>query len=159
MTVAHQIPATIDALVALWSVAPQLAYTHKQATVQMPVVDGPPLAEPDDPRVLYVGVASQYVTGGAQDRMRHGYGGRRTDRVEIACQLQVWSGDTDMAEQRSTAFAVFDLLDQILTIHRDLGGVVDWARITRCAYQADQSTDGAGVAIDFTVQAEATRFG
>jgi hypothetical protein len=136
-------------------------------SVPLLVIDGPPLSDFDDQRVLAVGVASQALTGGmnpfahadaAESRVGFGSGGRRTFRFEVACQLGVWSGDTGMAAIRATAFEVLDVLARLLTGSRTLGGVVDWARITRDTYQPSQSAVGAGVAIDFTVLVEATRF-
>lgn len=76
----------------------------------------------------------------------------------MACQLAVWSGDTGLAAVRVAAFEVLEVLGAILVADRTLGGAVDWARIIRASYQPAQSDEGAGVAIDFAVSAETTRF-
>lgn len=167
MTQAHPIPATIDALVALWSTHPDLTYIEAGRRRQTLVVDGPPLAGIDDPRYLVVGVGSQTLTGGlnpfahadaAESRTGFGGGGRRSGRYEVSCQLGVWSGDVDLSAVRTTAFEALEVCVRILTANRTLSGVVDWARIERDAYQPMQGEAGAGVAIDFTVRVEATRF-
>lgn len=163
----HPIPAAIDGLISLWDGHGALAYDVDGQSTPLRVIDGPALADFDDFRVLLVGVASQALTGGmnpfanldaAEGRTGFGHGGRRTMRFEIACQLGVWSGDTGMSTVRSTAYEVLSVLGRLLTENRTLSGVVDWARITRDAYQPAQSPDGSGVSLDFTVQVEATRF-
>lgn len=164
---AHPIPAAIDGLIALWAGHSDLAYTVAGRTVPLLVIDGPPISDYDDLRVLAVGVGSQTLAGangslqGAPASVGStgfGGGGRRTTRHEVACQLGVWSGDTDTASVRAAAFEVLETLGRILTGNRTLSGAVDWARIVRDAYQPAQTPDGAGTAIDFTVQVEATRF-
>jgi hypothetical protein len=164
---AHPIPEAIDALITLWTGHADLAYEVDGRPVPLLVIDGPPISDFDDYRVLAVGVASQALTGGlnpfshadaAESRAVFGGGGRRVMRFEVACQLGVWSGDTDMSTIRSAAYETLETLGVILTGERTLGGVVDWARITRDAYQPTQSPNGAGAAVDFTVLVEATRF-
>lgn len=168
MTLAHPIPATIDALVALWSAHPDLAYLDERGRRRrLEVTDGPPLTGSDEPRYLIVGIGSQTFasTGSpfagaqaAESRAGFGHGGRRTIPVEVACQLAVWTGDTGMAVVRDTAFAAFEVLGATLAADRTLGGAADWARILRANYQPGQSESGAVALIDFAVQAEATRF-
>lgn len=167
MTDVHPVAATIDGLIALWTGHAALAYDVNGVSVPMLVVDGPPLSEFDDLRVLAVGVGSQSLTGinspfagvqASQGNTGFGPGGRQTSRYEVACQLGVWSGDTNLVGVRTDAYATLRTLARLLTASRTLGGVVDWARIVRDAYQPAQGRDGSGVAIDFTVQVEATRF-
>lgn len=163
----HPVPASIKGLKALWTGHDDLTYQVDGQTVPLLVIDGPPISDFDDYRALAIGVASTELTGGlnpfshaaaAESRTGFGGGGRRTLRHEVACQLGVWSGDTDLETVRDAAYEVLDTLGVILIGDRTLGGVVDWARITRDAYQPSQSPTGAGVAIDFTVLVEATRF-
>lgn len=152
------VPAAIDAMVALWSAAPELVYEVDGQPARLRVEDGPPLDDVDQAQVLFVGTGSQYVLGGAQEQRGYGFGGRRTDRAEISCQLQVWSGDTDLAAVRRDAYRVLRTLSRLLLADRTLGGVVDWARIVRSSYVPDQTEQGCIAVLDLTVQIEATRF-
>lgn len=167
MSTAHPIPAAIDGLVTLWSGHGALAYEVNDISVPLLVIDGPPLSDFDDQRVLAVGVSSTTITGGlspfahadaAGGRIGFGAGGRRTVHFEVTCQLGVWSGDTAMSAVRTTTFEVFETLNRLLTADRTLSGVVDWARIIRVNYQPMQGPDGSGVAVDFVVAVEATQF-
>lgn len=149
----------IRALVAAWELDPALTYDQDGETVHVHVVDGPLIEDTDARQVLLVGTATSAAPGGAQGQQRPGYGGRVTHRIDVACQLAVWSGDVDMGAVRDAGFAALQACERTLAAAPNVGGAVDWARVTRSTYQPAQTDGGAGALIDFTVQVEATRFG
>lgn len=156
MTGPHPIAAAIDGLVALWTGPPELAYDDDGEQVQLRVVDGMSLEDIEDRRALFVGIDAQYAEGGAQTNTRFDLAGR-ADQIDIACEVLIWSGDTDLAAARSTAFSVLDVLSALLRQDPHLGGVVDWARVTRTGYRPAQEKAGAAALIPFTVRVDAHR--
>ncbi|TAK32338.1 MAG: hypothetical protein EPO40_03145 [Myxococcaceae bacterium] len=152
----NPVDATILGLIAAWDGAPELAFTVDGKPDQLSVNDGPRLDDPEAWRVLVVGATAGFVPVG-QATTRPGYGGRREEQFEVRCELTVWDGDTDLAHVRTQAYAVLDVLAELLAAH-EWGDDISWARITRHSYQPAQSDLGVGVLIPFSVVANATRF-
>lgn len=154
----HPIDAAIAGLVATWDGAAELAYDVDGESTGLLVSDDPLLDGTDVRRLLLVGTSAQYLPGGAQANVRHGYGGRESVQVDIVCELTTWSGDTDAPAERTRAFDVLAALTTLLSRNRDLGGTADWARITRVTYEPGQADLGAAATVEFTVRVDATRF-
>ncbi|MDN5853517.1 MAG: hypothetical protein L0K86_11860 [Actinomycetia bacterium] len=149
----------IDGLVAVctggaWA----LAYVWEGQTRQLEVVDGPLLAGTDQPRVLAVGSAAQFVSGAGRGQERPGFGGRVEHQVDVSCQLEVWSGDTSMAAARAGAAETLGAFRRLLVAHPDLDGAVGWARLVGSVYRPLQTEQGAAVQIDLVVRVAVTTF-
>lgn len=157
MTSPHPVPAAIDALIALWRGAPTLAYDVNGTPVALRVHDTVALEDLDEPRALVVATGAQGAAGGVQATTGFGLADRAYE-FEVACELHVWSGDTDPAPLRTQAFAVLDELARLLAVRRDLGGVADWARMTRSTYTPMHDSTGTKALIEFTVRVDARRF-
>lgn len=158
MSVPHPTPRLIAALVALWSAAPELRYDIDGVTTALTVRHGALVRGDDDPRTLVVGDGAQYVGGVAQGTRSFDLAGVG-DQVDVACELRVWIGDTDpdaAARVCEQGFGVLDELARALSRDVTLGGVVDWARITRSAYRLDAET-GTTAVIEFLVRADVRR--
>lgn len=157
MTSPHPVPATIDALLALWRGAPSLAYDVDGTPVALRVDDTVALEDFDEPRWLVVGTGAQGAAGGVQATTGFGLADRAYE-LEVVSELHVWSGATDPAAVRSQAFAVLDELARLLALTPDLGGVVEWARVSRSTYTPMHDGAGTKALIEFTVRVDARRF-
>jgi hypothetical protein len=132
------VPAALTALVALAAAA--------LPSVQ--VFDGPPTTDLPDTYLL-VGFAEG---GPAVTGQQITEGGGLTEEVyDIACQLSVYSGDTDIATTRGQAAGLFDTLATALAGADKLGGAVGFADLSGFDWTQDQASEGAVVTVDFTV--------
>lgn len=158
--VTHPVQAAISGLLAVWRDAPSLEYETEvdgvAVTLPLQVDDGRPLEDLDNPRALFVGTGSDFMPGGGQGTSGYDLAGRN-DVVDVACEVHVWSGDTDPAPVRADALAVFDELTSLLHADPHLGGSVDWARVSRSSYIGLRDDQGVHAVIEFTVRVDASR--
>lgn len=145
----HPVPETIDALLALWRAEPELGGGKVR------VDDGPPVDGIDVGDALGVGLGVQDATG-SQVATSYGYGSREHG-FDVTCVAQSWSGDTDLAAVRTRVYEMLGAAQRALDLFRDLGGVVDWARVTRHTYRGTRDEAGALALIEFTVRVDAHR--
>lgn len=151
----HPVDATITALLALWTDAPELDYTCDDVTFNLPIVDGQLLDDPDALRFVLVGTGGQYALPAATGQARVGFGGSSVERFTLTCEVHAWSGDTDLGAARGQAFATLTGLGELVARDRTLGGVVEQAAIATQQYRPAQSEDGVGVIVAFTVSVTA----
>lgn len=154
----HPLDDTVAGLVAAWSGKPSLTYDMDGVPTQLLVFDGPGLGDQEGRRFLFVGTGGQFVLAGGQSSSGYGYGGRRTDAVQVTCELNVWSGNTDLSAVRGQACGVLEELERLLAADRSLDSRVDRAEIAGHVYRPLQGDQGCGVVVEIAVRAVATRF-
>lgn len=155
----HPIERAIDALVDLCRGAAEFDYVLDGKPRKVEVVDGPARQGTDEPRQLGIGVAAQYVLVAGRGQERAGYGGRSEHQIDITCQAQAWSGDTDMAAARAAATQIVDGFRALLIAHPDLNGAVGLARMSGLSYKPLQSAEqGAAVQLELVVRVNGTTF-
>ncbi|ROP36285.1 hypothetical protein [Saccharothrix texasensis] len=157
--VASRIPAALDALVALCQGA--TATGGVLAGVQ--VVDGPPVVEPTEQLVLYIGDTPDDDSPGAVGAQNWvNLGGSDADEAfTIYCTALARSGDTGIKAKRDRAFGIYDGVAQLLRLGAPgadprLGGSVLWARTGgEESYLPMQTDKGALVEVGFHVVCQA----
>ncbi|NUT53684.1 MAG: hypothetical protein HOV94_41305 [Saccharothrix sp.] len=157
--VASAIPAAIDALIELCQGA-----TGTGGVLEgVQVIDGPPVDEPTEQLLLYIGDVpddeSPGVTG-AQNWVNLG-GSDADEAFTIYCTAVARSGDTDVKSERDRAFGIYDGVAQLLRIGAAgadprLGGSVLWARTGgEESYTPIQTDKGLLVEVGFHVVCQA----
>ena len=140
-----KVPDAIDALVAIFKVAPGLA----DATVR----DGASVSQARVTEIVSVGytgvegendVDAQAVTeglGGSPDR----------EQFTIRCAAAAFKGGTDLAAARKRAYELFGAATQAIAENRTLNGTVMRATVDTHSLTQDQGDQGAQAVIVFTV--------
>jgi hypothetical protein len=151
---ASSIPATLDALLALWRAAlPSVMF------VDVLTLSG------DDGRTAADNIARRVIVGGDPenaadldfDREWAGLGALRMDEsYDIPCHLECVSGDEDATALRDAAIDLFDSLSAALAADNTLGGLVQQgaAVLGRGSMRSEQRETGASVQIRFQVHCE-----
>lgn len=135
------IPATIDALTALWT----------GAIDGVQVLDGDPVTWTAG-QFLTVGIGGDDATNEATSE-RLGLGRRRSDSADITSALWAAGGETSVKLYRDRVFAAFRAARTLLREDQALGGAVTRAEIASYVYQPRRTPRGVGAQIQFTVRA------
>lgn len=140
-------PAVIDALVSTLTTALSGTAT---------VYDGQWVTPPDSTQ-SYVTVGwTPDLDGPSGQQDWAGLGNRaRTERIDIPCYADAYSGDTDTAARRNAAFTLFAACETALRTDPTLGAVLNlYAQVSEYAVRQEQTEQGLEVGITFHVLAE-----
>lgn len=114
---ASTLPAVVDALLATWRAALEVA------ALDVDVFDGPLGATtPASNDVLVVGLEPP-TTSAEGTQEPHGMGNRLTEHFVIHSRVSSLSGDVDMKPRRDRAYAILAVLNGALKANPTLGGV------------------------------------
>jgi hypothetical protein len=137
-----RIPATIDALVAIFTAA----------LPDVQVLDGPPNVTLDSDFVTVgwspykdtaVDATQQFVSLGTQ---------RREEDFIIACYADSFSGDTGASVRRARVFQLVGVVEMALRADPTLGGVLSlWAEMGDCILHQELDDRGLVVGVTFHV--------
>lgn len=148
---ASSIPATLNALVALWTAAqPTVMFVD---AVTLSGEEGKTVADNIGRRVI-VGGDPESDVGVTFDREWAAIGRvRMIESFDIPCHLECVSGDEDATALRTAAFTLLDALSAALAADNTLGGLVAQgaAVLGTGSLTADQDEEGARAAIRFVV--------
>ncbi len=159
VVIVHPAAAAVDAILAALRAEPALDYEIDGRAARVRVDDGPPVTDLDEPDAIGVGLAVGEVpplTG----ETRQGLGRRRTESFDVTCAVDCWTGDPSaLAERRARAYALLDVVHEVLTRGRDLGGAVMTALVVRHTYRGYQRdrAPGVGAVLEFVVRVRAFR--
>lgn len=141
-----RVPAVVDALVA-----------RLRADLDCQVVDGPPAGQDIQKAVLFVGydaIGSQSITTSVE--RAQGLGHRYTETFQIACLIDVGSGDEVAKTVRDRAHVLFAGVDAALKTDRALGGVCDLVSLgPDVEWHQVQTEEGAACGVSFSVVGQA----
>jgi hypothetical protein len=148
------IPAAIEALVALWTTA----FADDPVTV----VDGPPLNDQTGADYLYVGWQLGQDVGAEMAQDFASAGARRRDETfDILCQVDCWTGDSDVPARRARAFDVLAAVEDSLRATSanptapNLRNAVLWSHLTQGLLVQRNTDQGVAVQIPFRVSCRA----
>lgn len=142
-----RVPDIVDALVAI----------GHQLDVDV-VLDGNvptgPTGQPETALYVFVGPNAAVVNYEPIVHNSHVY----IERVDVACQISSWSGDTSNASaQRQSIRTIHAALRSALAASGGLSGVVDRVQLGSSAnWSQDADSEGSDVALDFTVSTTST---
>jgi hypothetical protein len=140
------VPATIDALLALFGAAPALAGVR--------IVDGPWLEEPTETDVVVLGwlpdgspavdfQQTPLTMGTSQEVfVVHGF-------------VYSWSGGTDSRAVRVRADVLLEAVRGVLLANKALGGVVSYAQLTQCSWLPSSGSVGTAQMITYAIHVDA----
>lgn len=151
----HPIEAVVQGLVGLWRNERPVAYEVDGKPTTLEVVDGPPIDDPVERRVLYVGSGGEMSEGTTQG-MGYDLAGQ-TMTIDVGGELLVWGGEHDAAQVRADALDTMRQLDERLQADRTFGGTVDWARFTRQVLLPLAFAGGSGASVQWIVRVQANR--
>ncbi|WP_455360021.1 hypothetical protein [Streptomyces sp. SYSU K21746] len=148
------VPAAINAILALLRAEAGLSGVQ--------VIDGPPTLDMADSEIVVIG----WQDGGEQaveEIQQFAYAGARSrdSDFSIACWLDTWSGDNDIGVRRARAYELLAVVENALRASvakpaaPALGGVVQWAHITRIVLRQDFNNDGVQASLAFTITCRA----
>jgi hypothetical protein len=137
-----RIPATIDALVSIFTVA----------LPDVQVLDGPP----------NVDLASDFVVVGwspyadtaadAQQQFASLGTQRREEDFTIVCYADSYSGDTGASVRRARVFQIVGVAETALRADATLGGVISlWAEMGDCTLHQDIDERGLAIGVTFHI--------
>ncbi|MEV8043565.1 hypothetical protein AB0P02_06890 [Streptomyces griseoluteus] len=148
------VPGAIAALLQILRTADSLTGVE--------VIDGPPVDDISNADFLAVGwsggedeavaIAQDFNAAGARTR---------DEEFTIACVLDVWSGDDNVAAARERAFALLAVVEAALRASGPnpeaptLNGAVLWAHLTRASLRQYFTDQGVRAALGFAVSCHA----
>ncbi|RKT49358.1 hypothetical protein [Saccharothrix australiensis] len=148
------IPAALDALVALCTAAA----VPGGLLDGVAVIDGPPVDEPTEELVLYLGDTPDDGPAVTAQQSFATFGdGAKDEAAAIYCTAISRSGDTDVKAERDRAFGIVAAVEQLLRPGRPgadprLGGAVQWSDVGgEETYTPVQTDKGCLVEVGFTV--------
>jgi hypothetical protein len=152
------IPAALDGLITLC----RAQAVPGGALDKVIVFDGPPLGDPSDQLMLFLGDTpedEQSVTG--QQQFAQLGGSARDERISIYCTAVARSGDTDMRAERQRVFAILGAVENLLRpglpgADPTLGGAALYSQLATDLVLSQFRTSGGALAkLGFTVEARA----
>ncbi|AGP56185.1 hypothetical protein [Streptomyces rapamycinicus] len=149
-----RVPASIEALLAIWRAAPGLAGVQ--------ILDGPPTGDQANADYLTVGWSptSELAVEFAQEFNAAG-ARTRDEEFSILCFLDTWTGDTDVAARRARAFELLAVCEETIRASNSnptaptLNGAVLWAEIASGSLMQTNTDQGVRAAIPFVVACRA----
>jgi hypothetical protein len=151
-----KVPAALDALVSIFGAASGLS--------GVTVVDGPPVGDQSDQDYLYVGWQFDAEGGaGVEARQDFNAAGARTrdEDFDILCQLDSWTGDTDVSARRARAFVLLAAVEDairatvVAPTAPTLNNAVLWAHLTQHSLIQQHTDSGVQVGIKFRISCRA----
>jgi hypothetical protein len=123
------------------------------------IVDGPPIGNPSDQLLLFVGDSPTSGAPGALGTQDFaGMPARERDEsFSVYCTAYARSGDTALKPERDRAFSIMGAVERLVRPSYPgsditLGGAVSWCSVSgRIAYTPGQSENGAIVRLAFEV--------
>lgn len=148
MANASAIPATIDALVALFRAA------------GIETNDGPSVSDEPAPSVVLVGESPDPLNDSPVATGEQGWAwlghNQRDETFEVSCVALAWNGDSDMRVARDAVFASMSAVAAAIQSDPRLGGAVLEVRgISSTSLYQRQSDMGAEASLPFTVSCRA----
>jgi hypothetical protein len=149
------VPGAIAALLAILQAAPGLAGVQ--------VLDGPPTGDMSGQDYLAVGWDGDTGANAADASQQFNAAGARTrdEDFSVACWLNTWTGDPDIAARRVRAYGLLAVVEDAVRasgaspMAPTLGGAVLWAHLTAHSLRQDFTSQGARAAIGFTITCRA----
>lgn len=149
------VPAAINALLTMWRALPGLA--------DVQVIDGPPTGDQSDADYIAVGWQPETNDLAAEALQSFASAGARTrdEDFTIACWIDTWTGDTDVAARRTRAYELFALIEDSLRATSaapqapTLLGTVLFSQLTGSVLRQANTDQGVRVGIAFTVACRA----
>lgn len=144
-----RIPVVIDALVSTLTTSLAGAAT---------VYDGQWVTPPaGNESYVAVGWAPD-LPGPTGDQEWASLGNRaRTERIDVPCYADAYTGDTDTSSRRTAAFDLFAAVENALRADPTIGGVIPnpgWAQIGTYSVRQEQTENGLEVGVEFHVLIE-----
>lgn len=153
------VPAAMDALLSILTEASKRAGS---ALADTQIFDGPALTNLEFGRRLFVGWQPDADNAAALEQDFAYAGARRRDEsFQVSCYAEVESGDTDMQQLRTEAFALVAAVETELRATDaaptapTLNGTVLWAHLTTGNLQQGQTLAGAAAGVAFTIACRA----
>lgn len=153
------VPAAYDELL---SILAEAAKRPASALADAQIIDGPPLTNLESGRRVFVGWQPDGEAAVTLEQAFASAGARRRDEnFVIACYAEVESGDTEMGQMRSDAFALVAVVETELRASDaaptapTLNGTVLWAHLTTGNLQQGQTRSGAAAGVAFTIACRA----
>ena len=117
------------------------------------VYDGPPQQDgASNPDAVFIGFQTGQLDAVTFTRDWATMGAVRSEEhYDVLCELQTFSGDTDIASRRARAFVLLDAIAAAITTDRTLAGAVRLASISTGNVQPEQTDRGCTVTVPFSV--------
>jgi len=158
MTLTSRVPAVIDYLVTAFTAAATLG----AATPPVAVYDGPVETDAPAQLVLWVGMDdpdSEEAPIGAESESEWGSLGAlaRNEQITVHCVAEAWSGPTDVATVRTSAFNIVAAVETLLRADVNLGGTLPsgWAEVTGMQLRQNNVSQGAVARVAFHIDCRA----
>ncbi|AEM87086.1 hypothetical protein [Streptomyces violaceusniger] len=149
-----RVPAAIEALLAIWRAAPDLAGVQ--------ILDGPPVVDQAAADYLLVGWSPNTELSVEFTQDFNAAGARtRDEEFSILCYLETWTGDSDVAARRTRAFELLAVCEETVRASGSnptaptLNGAVLWAEIASGSLIQASTDKGVRAAIPFVVTCRA----
>ena len=140
-----RIPAVVTAL-----------FSAFDAATDATVFDGRWVTTPDGDYLTVGWTPDDEGSSGSQEWV--GLGNRaRTERIDIPCYIDSYSGDVDTASRRNAAFTILAACENALRADPTLGGAVPqpgWAEFGEYRERIEQTETGLAVGVVFHVLIE-----
>ena len=158
MTLTSRIPAVIDYLVTTFTAAATLG----AATPPVAVYDGPVVTDAPSQLNLWVGMDdpdSEEAPIGAESESEWGALGAlaRNEQITVHCVAEAWSGPTDVAAIRTSAFGIVAAVETLLRADVSLGGTLPsgWCEVTGLQLRQNNVETGAVARVSFQINCRA----
>lgn len=144
-----RLPAAMDALVAVFNAAPELA--------GVTVRDGPSASQATVREVISVGYTGTEGEADADSQlMTEGVGGASDrEQFSIRCAAAALRGTTDLPAARQRAYELLTAAGAAIARDRTLGGAVMRAMVASHSLTQVQTSDGAQAVVVFEVSCDA----
>jgi len=149
MSWTSRLPAAMDALVAVFTTAPEL----EGVTVR----DGPSTSQATVREVISVGYTGAEGESDAESQlMTEGLGGAPDrEQFSIRCAAAALRGTTDLPAARQRAYELLSAAGATIARDRTLGGTVMRAMVGSHSLTQGQTSDGAQAVVVFEVSCDA----
>jgi hypothetical protein len=140
-------PLLIDAIVAALRAAPSLSTATIYDGIEIDSSDPTNWISighdgSEDGEVVAANLRNEYKQLGAKSMFEDG---------SINCTLSSWTGDTKLSTCRTSAYALLSAVDTVIRTDPSFGGVVLYSGLESHTPTYVQTSQGAGVQINFTI--------
>ena len=143
-----RLPAAMDALVAAFNAAPELA--------GVTVRDGPSASQATVREVISVGYTGAEGESDADSQLTtEGLGDPSREQFSIRCAAAALRGTTDLPAARQRAYELLSAAGAAIAQDRTLGGAVMRALVGSHSLTQGQTADGAQAVVVFEVSCDA----
>lgn len=158
MTLTSRVPAVINYLVTLFTNDATLG----AADPAVAVYDGPVVTDAPEQLILWVGMDdpdSEEAPIGAESESEWGSLGAlaRNEQITVHCVAEAWTGSTDVATARVSAFNIVAAVETLLRADVSLGGTLPsgWCEVTGMQLRQNNVQQGAVARVAFNINCRA----